>query len=98
LVILWMWHASSGGPVELPLSEQRRNALADIIAFPARTLAGTSHGTPEQKHPAEILFFTGVRIERHADDVMAAEPAPERSPAKRPAPSPERSTPRRRRS
>jgi hypothetical protein len=66
--------------------------LADIIAFPAARITGTPHGTPEQKCPADILFFTGVRIERHAEEHTAAKPV-----TKRPAPSPERSTPRRRR-
>lgn len=66
--------------------------MADIIAFPARRTAGRSKGAPEQMRPADILFFTGVRIERHAE-----EPAPARIVARRPAPSPERSTPRRRR-
>lgn len=66
--------------------------MADIIAFPAARITGASDGIPAQKHPADILFFTGVRIERHAEET-----APARRVAKRPAPSPERSTPRRRR-
>ena len=67
--------------------------MADIIAFPAHRSAGASKEIPVQKHPADILFFTGVRIERHVEEVV-----PARVVARRPTPSPERSTPRRRRS
>ena len=67
--------------------------MADIIAFPARRTPGVAAATPTNQRPVEILFFTGVRIERHVDEA-----APARDAAKRSALTPERSTPRRRRS
>lgn len=66
--------------------------MAYIIAFPATRITGKSAGAPDQAHPADILFFTGVRIERHGEEAAPIRPA-----TKRPAPSPERSTPRCRR-
>jgi hypothetical protein len=66
--------------------------LSDVIAFPARRNMGTSHATLDQKRSAEILFFTGVRIERHVEDSTPVRPS-----TKRPAPSRERTAPRRRR-
>lgn len=66
--------------------------MATIIAFPARRMPGPTTETPAASRPAEILFFTGVRIERHAEEAPRA-----KRTAKRPALASARSTPRRRR-
>jgi hypothetical protein len=49
--------------------------MSIVLHFPKQPQPRTSSGSENREHSAEILFFTGVRIERHnEDDQQASRP------------------------
>jgi hypothetical protein len=52
-------------------------AMSVILHFPKPSMPRAASGTEARDHTAEILFFTGVRFERHADE-DAKLPRPQR--------------------
>ena len=53
--------------------------MGDVILFRPSRSAGRSNSATDQTQDARILFFTGVRYERHPQPL--AEPAPTTSKA-----------------
>ncbi len=50
---------------------------ATVIAFPG-CAAPSAGRVPRRAEPAQILFFTGVRIERHTDESVEIAASPRR--------------------
>ncbi|MGL4974536.1 MAG: hypothetical protein ACRC56_04515 [Bosea sp. (in: a-proteobacteria)] len=63
-----------------------------IIALPQRQMAKTDDVKARSEGSCEILFFTGVRYQRHEDDKVTAE-----KPGRRASGRPRNGTHRRRR-
>lgn len=56
----------------------RRRVMSVVIAFAPRPRSAAADAAREPAAPATILFFTGIRYERHDEPVVAPRPVKRR--------------------